>query len=76
MNDMHNYSMNKQRAIAEMLDMNKRATKPHYTQNGNIFLARNFSFDSDTIVILALMFILYNDNADMLLVFALAYILI
>lgn len=76
MNDMHNYSINKQRAIAEMFDMNRRATKSHYTPNGNIFPTARLSIDSDIIVILALMYILYSDNSDMLLVFALAYILI
>lgn len=76
MNDMHNYSINKQRAIAEMIDMNKRATKPPHTKNSNVFLTNRFLLDSETIVILAIMFILYNDNADILLLFALAYILI
>lgn len=74
MTDMHNYSINKQKAIAEMLDMNKRAKKSH-TQQNNIFNSTLLSLDSDTLVILALMYILYSDKADMLLVFALAYIL-
>lgn len=76
MNDTHNYSINKQRAIAEMLDMNRRAKKSQHTRGINPFPATGFSLDSDTMVILALMLVLYNDNADMLLVFALAYILI
>lgn len=74
MTDMHNYSINKQRAIAEMLDMNKRAKKSHNVQN-NIFDSGLLSLNSDTLVILALMYVLYSDNADTLLVFALAYIL-
>lgn len=74
MTDMHNYSIKKQKAIDEMLDMNKRAKKSH-TQQNNIFNSTLLSLDSDTLVILALMYILYSDKADMLLVFALAYIL-
>lgn len=74
MTNMHNYSINKQKAIAEMLDMNKRAKKFH-TQQSNVFDSALLSLDSDTLVILALMYILYSDKSDMLLVFALAYIL-
>lgn len=86
MNQMHNYSIDKQRAIEQMLDMNKRATQnakkqttTHYTQhNGREFanLFMHLPVDQDTITILAIMFILYNNSSDMLLIFALAYILI
>lgn len=73
---MNNYSLNKQQAIAEMFDMNKRATKSPKPQNNHIAPIGAFSLDTDTIIILALMFILYNDTADFILIFALAYILI
>ncbi len=76
MNDMHNYSINKQRAIAEMFDMNRRATKSQNLPNNHTLAPARIFLDPDTLVILALMYILYSDNADMLLVFALAYILI
>ena len=88
MNEMHNYSINKQRAIDEMLDMNKRATKSssHTQKQHDISPASQQSrrtsapfmqmpLDSDTLTIAALMIILYNDGADMLLIFALMYIL-
>ncbi len=79
MNEMHNYSINKQRAIAEMLDMSKRATKAHNSRiipNINVPPFLQLPFDSDVLIILALMLVLYNDSVDMLLIFALAYILI
>lgn len=86
MNQMHNYSIDKQRAIEQLLDMNKRATqntKKHDKTRCTQHNGYNFSnsimhlpFDQDTITILALMFILYNNSNDILLIFALAYILI
>ncbi len=83
MNEMHNYSIDKERAIKQMLDMNKRATKKEETPppsrhtHTNFPLSFiNFPLDTDTITILALMYILYKEKCDILLIFALAYILI
>lgn len=83
MNEMHNYSIDKEKAIKQMLDMNKRATQSRQTQpisqnkNKHTMLSSiNLPFDSDTLTILALMFILYKENCDITLIFALAYILI
>ena len=83
MNEMHNYSIDKERAIKQMLDMNERAIKnrkqpksTRTTSDNSPLSFMNIPFDSDTITIIALMYILYKDNCDMLLIFALAYILI
>ena len=76
---MHNYSINKQRAIEEMLDMNKRAAKKCLnsdTLRQKSIVHHKESLDFDVIIILTLMFILYNNSGDMILIFALAYILI
>ena len=83
MNEMHNYSIDKERAIKQMLEMNKRATESHnnisqpnsnHTNTPVSFM--NFPLDTDTITILALMYILYKESCDMLLILALAYILL
>lgn len=83
MNEMHNYSIDKERAIKQMLDMSKRATKDHKSQSqprSNIANAPvsyiNLPLDTDTITILVIMYILYKEKCDMLLILALAYILI
>lgn len=86
MNDMHDFSSDKQRAIAEMFDMNKKASKiatlpPQHTVNnahkspksplGNL----RVSVSSDDIIIIGLMLILAEDCQDTWLFLALAYIL-
>ncbi len=84
MNKMHNYSIQKQRAIEQMLDMNKRATQnaknqttyptqATHRESSDLFM--HLSLDQDIIIILALMLILYNNGGDMMLIFSLAYIL-
>ncbi len=81
MNELHNYSIDKERAIKQMFDMNKRATEKHlFSKNHNTRFNHTSSFfnlniDNDTLTILALMLILYNESSDMMLIFALAYIL-
>lgn len=81
MNEMHNYSINKEQAIQEMLNMNKRAKKD--TKNEQKIqpdhTSLNFmqiSLDSDAIKILGIILVLMGDCSDMLLIFALIYILI
>lgn len=87
MNEVHNYSIKKQHAINEMREMNKRATKKHeITQDTNVTHKSNIAgyaflpfeslrIDSDTIIILALILILVDNNTDKLLLLALVYIL-
>ncbi len=83
MGETHNYHIDKQQAIKEMLDMSKRATQKNYTQKKpspslqrEILPSLRLPLDADTIFILAIILILYNDNTDILLIFALAYILL
>ena len=76
MNDTHNYSANKQRAIAEMLEMNKRATKRASASKITTNKSFTFGLDPDVMIILVIMLIIYNDQTDFLLILALAYILI
>ena len=89
MNKAQNYSIDKQRAIEEMLDMNKRANKNNInmqnkcenTANKNLpnhFPApmANLPLDTDTLTVLALILLLYTNGNDLLLIFALFYIII
>lgn len=87
MNKMHNYSSEKQRAIEQMREMNKRATKNSDTKpqtsctaqsqpaNRDLFQNASLPLDSDTLIILALILILAGDNTDKILLLALVYIL-
>ncbi len=87
MTEMHNFSKDKQRAIEQMLDMNRRAQSQNKNfQNKSYPLVyRKSSTDinpffellnqPDTLIILGLILILAEDNTDMLLLLALVYIL-
>ena len=86
MNDMHNFSSDKQRAIAEMLDMNKKAAQskalPPQNASSNTHKASKgpsgnlgLSVSSDDMLIIGLMLILSQDCRDMWLFLALMYIL-
>ena len=80
--DMHNFSENKDRAICEMLEMNKRADKsaPSCHASSKKQSKKNSSnialtFSSDELLIMGLFFILYKDCDDIWLFLALLYIL-
>lgn len=86
MNDMHNFSAHKQRAIEQMLDMNKKAlqTEPLLQQNtvpnthkafNNLSDNLRLSISSDDILVIGLILILSEDCRDMWLFLALLYIL-
>ena len=84
---MHNFSEDKQRAIEQMLNMNKRAksqdkksqgegSTPIYTKSGaDIISFSELLNQPDTLLIIGLILILAQDNTDMLLLLALVYIL-
>ena len=78
---MHNYSQKKEHAIKQLLDMNNRAKKSYTNtqtpDNTNAYTPfSQVPLDSDTLKILAIMLLLYNENCDFLLIFALVYILL
>ena len=87
MSDMHNFTTRKNRAIDELKEMNKRATKtdescgdkrvnsPCNSDNSGRF---NITFltSNDDLLILGLIIILYEDCQDILLFLALIYILL
>lgn len=87
MTEMHNFSEDKQRAIEQMLNMNRRAKEQgKSTQNEACAPLRTKSSadigrfsdllnQPDTLLIIGLILILAQENADMLLIFALVYIL-
>lgn len=86
MNDMHSFSRDKQRAIAEMLDMNKKALNrerlpqqnaTHNTHKPLKNLSDNsgLTISSDGMLIIGLILILSEDCRDMWLFLALMYIL-
>lgn len=86
MSDMHNFSSDKQHAIEQMLDMNKRATKPQSfspakaSQEPNkpskkLFSGSGLSMSTDGMLIIGLILILSEDCQDMWLFLALVYIL-
>ncbi len=88
MNNMHNFSKQKQNAINQMNEMKKRAApskeadskpkvmpiKPQISQSKPL-LSGGLSLSDDTLILLGLILILYSDSSDMLLLLALAYIL-
>lgn len=87
MNDMHNFTARKNRAIDELKQMNQRAPKndvifkdippqtPHL--NGKTGHANfNFLSSGDDLLIIGLIIILYEDCHDMWLFLALIYILL
>ena len=84
MADTNNFSQNKQRAIEQMREMNKRAKQPcssaEHQECSEKKPAQNTEFGinipSDTLIILGLILILSNENCDKLLLLALLYILI
>lgn len=87
MTDMHNFTQDKNRAITELFEMNKRAFKNEEISSANplssepnnavpITNLRNGSFSSDQLLILGLFFILYKDCHDIWLFLALIYILL
>ena len=76
MNDTHNYFFNKQRAIAEMFEMNKRATKCASPTKVTTNQSVPSSLEPDVMVILVIILIIYTNKTDFLLILALAYILI
>lgn len=86
MNDMHNFSRDKQRAIEQMLDMNKRASQAEpppqqsTSQNThkslkNLFNNSRLTISHDDILIIGLIIILSEDCHDIWLFLALLYIL-
>ena len=83
MADTNNFSQNKQRAIEQMREMNKRAKQPCSSNENQEHIekksAQNAEFGinipSDTLLILGLILILSNENCDKLLLLALLYIL-
>lgn len=86
MTEMHNFSRDKQRAITEMLDMNKKAIKSntfsadktaaeHKNPPKNSFVKSGLSMSGDEILIIGLILILAEDCRDTWLFLALAYIL-
>lgn len=88
MNGMHNFGVQKQRAINQINEMQKRATppkeKPISDKNYNTQLPQSqnkqptrlsLPFNDDTLIVLGLILILQSENCDMLLILALAYIL-
>lgn len=84
MSAIQNFYNDKQRAIEEILDMNKRAKTV-----GDVFLSdsnnvcnhfeknsiSSINIPSDALLIMGLIFILSDDNCDKMLIFALLYIL-
>lgn len=85
MNSMHNFTKDKQRAIQQMREMNKRASvsapksaaKPHDTAHKHTsFALQNFSFplSDDELLFLGLIMILSKDCDDTWLFLALFYI--
>ncbi len=88
MTGMHNFSAQKQRAINQINEMQKRAIRPKNeprpikkapapTQKApqNLPFLTNLSLNDDTLIILGLILILSSEKSDMLLILALAYIL-
>lgn len=89
MNNMHSFSSQKQNAIKQMNDMQKRATLPKNnpidtTVNTQIApkattsqtIKHNFLLSNDNMIILGLILILSNEKCDNLLLLALIYILL
>ena len=87
MTEMHNFSRDKQRAITEMLDMNKKALKSdafsadksavkHKNPPQNSLAKSGLSMSEDEILIIGLILILAKDCRDTWLFLALAYILV
>lgn len=85
MNSMHNFNRDKQRAIQQLREMNKRASvsapkkeaKPHDIPHKRTpFVLQNFSFSmsDDELLFLGLLVILSKDCDDTLLFLALFYI--
>ena len=86
MTEMHNFSRDKQRAITEMLEMNKKALKSeafsvdksaakHKILPQNLLAKSGLSMSEDEILIIGLILILAEDCRDTWLFFALAYVL-
>lgn len=87
MSDMHNFSQHKQRAITEMLEMNKKSAQPRAQSQQNTAsngynsvkkLPQNFGihFSNDDMLIMGLIVILSEDCRDTWLFLALIYILL
>ncbi len=89
MNSMHNFNSQKQMAINQLNEMQRRATAPKEMsatdkkptkkpQKSQENFNKNIlsALSDDTLIILGLILILSSDNSDMLLLLALAYILI
>ncbi len=86
MTDMHNFSHDKQRAIEQLLDMNKRALQTESFSHQNTTSTVHNSLKSssnnlglpltnDALLIIGLILILSEDCRDMWLFLALLYIL-
>ncbi len=88
MNTMHNFKIQKQHAINQINEMQKRSTntklQPDFLQKSTPVLSKTtknenqkptFVLSNDTLVILGLILILSSENSDMLLLLALIYIL-
>ncbi len=82
--DSTDFLKQQQRAVEQMKEMNSRSTKneavpkinPPKIQNNAPLPFLNFLKDKDTTLILGLLLILYSENADKMLLFALIYILL
>lgn len=86
MTEMHNFSRDKQRAITEMLNMNKKALKSDAFSADksavkpkklpqNLLAKSGLSMSGDELLIIGLILILAEDCRDTWLFLALAYIL-
>ncbi len=73
----NNFFQNKQRAIEQLREMNKRAKQPNDQNKKNKISAsaQGINIEQDTLLILDLILILANDDCDNLLILALLYLL-
>lgn len=73
----NSFFQNKQRAIEQLREMNKRAKQPNDQNKKNKISAsaQGINIEQDTLLILDLILILANDDCDNLLILALLYLL-
>lgn len=73
---MHNFSQDKEHAIEQLREMNRRATQPSAADSRQIKNSQpGTNIPSDALLILGLILILSNENCDKLLLLALLYIM-
>lgn len=73
----NNFFQNKQRAIEQLREMNKRAKQPNDQNKKNKISSptQGINIEQDTLLILGLILVLANDECDNLLILALLYLL-